>query len=94
MGLGRIRGTNQLSRIRFYCDECQYLGGTTTAYHPASFWVGAYNLRRREQRMITKEIQQYYIGEGKNLTQIRMDDFFRNDANFVDPKPGFFARYS
>ena len=39
--------------------------------------------------MVQSEIKRIYIGAG-NLTQKRMEEFFRHDANFSEYTPGFF----
>lgn len=65
------------------------MGGSVTSYHPASFFIGAHKLENSEARMITSEIKRVWIGDG-NLTQKKMEAFFRNDNHFPNATPGFF----
>jgi hypothetical protein len=88
MGLTRHRGSDILQQVGFYCDECEYMGGATTGYYDPSFFVDAYDETWANQKRITKEIKRHYIGDG-SLTQAKMEEFFRDDANFVDATPGF-----
>lgn len=37
-----------------------------------------------------EEIKRHYVGTG-SLTQTKMEEFLKNDANFVNPTPGFFT---
>ncbi len=80
-----------LGMVGFWCDQCEYMGGSRAAYHPASFFVEAYTLARCDQKRITKEIKRLYLGRCK-LTQEKMEAFFRNDTNFHNPTPGFFEQ--
>jgi hypothetical protein len=88
LGLTWQRNGN-LGMVGFYCDECEYLGGSATAYHPASFFVEAQTLDNCEQLRITKEIRRMWIGDS-NLSQKEMVAFFHNDDNFTEATVGFF----
>jgi hypothetical protein len=79
----------RLGSIGYYCQECDYLGGSPADYYPASFFAYECDLSWAEQRRIAKEVKRAYIGRG-NLTQAKMEAFFHNDANFRDCTPGFF----
>jgi hypothetical protein len=37
MGLTFHGDTDRLGGISFYCDDCDYLGGSPIGYHPASY---------------------------------------------------------
>jgi len=73
----------------FYCDGCEYNGPSMPWYHDASFFVEEYKLRKKRQLEITEAIKHHYIGPG-NLTQQKMEAFFRTDKYFVDATPEFF----
>ena len=91
MGLTTAFKHNDLAAVGFYCDECEYLGGSRTGYYKPSLFVQAYGLEPWEQRMLTNEIRRHYIGEGR-LTQAKMEPFFHNDANFSEFTPAYFAQ--
>jgi hypothetical protein len=76
-----------LSSVAFFCDECEYLGGSRTGYEAPSFFVD-YPLPRNAQTMITKEIQRRYLDD--RLTYANMEAYFRNEAHFTEFTPGFF----
>jgi hypothetical protein len=89
MGLTTHR-TGDLGAVGFYCDQCEYQGGSRTGYYQPSLLVEAYSLEPCEQRMIVNEIRRHYIGYG-NLTQRRMEAFFHDDANFSNRVPDYFT---
>ncbi len=70
-------------------DECDYTGGSATGYYTPSFFVEEFTLSRTEQKRIATFIKNRYISS-ERLTQAKMEEFFRNDTNFVDATPGFF----
>ena len=90
MGLTNHHGTGALGAVGYYCDECEYQGGSPTGYHQPSFFMTAYDLSRCEKLRITAEIQRHYIGTG-NLTQKKMEAFFHNEANFVNGRANAFT---
>lgn len=90
MGLTRIRATDVLGHVSFYCEECEYVGGSVTEYHPASFFVEAYQLDQREQKVLTHSIKELFIGTEGNLTHAKMEAFFRDNQNFGNARPFFF----
>jgi hypothetical protein len=79
-----------LGHIGFFCDECEYTGGSQTGYYEPSFFM-PYHTSRTEQLMLTTNIKSRYIGT-ERLTQEKMEEFFHNDANFVHATPGFFRK--
>jgi len=89
LGLTWQRNGN-LGMVGLYCSECEYMGGSWTAYHPASFFVEAHTLANCDQLRIAKEIRRHYIGDGR-LTQSKMEEFFHNHANFSDYTLGLCA---
>ena len=91
MGLSYQHGSGALGHIGFFCDECDYIGGSATGYYTPSFFVEEFTLARGEQRRIAEFIKNRYIGS-ERLTQAKMEEFFHNDTNFVDATPGFFAK--
>lgn len=91
MGLSYQHGSDALGHIGFFCDECDYTGGSATGYYTPSFFVEEYTLPRGEQRRLATFIKTRYIGS-ERLTQAKMEEFFHNDANFVHATPGFFAK--
>lgn len=92
MSLTTLRGTGQLGQVGLYCGECEYGGGSPTSYHAPSFFVDAYTLPRCEQLRVTHEIKRHYLGDEGNLTQAKMEKFFRNDLNFMRAAPSFFQQ--
>lgn len=91
MGLTTHHGSGAVGAVGFYCDTCEYRGGSCTGYYAPSFIVEAYTLSPSDQRMIVNEIKRHYIGTG-NLTQKKMEAFFHEDANFSDATAGCFER--
>ena len=89
MGLSFLHGSGTLGHIGFFCEECEYTGGSSTGYYPPSFFAG-YPAPRCEQLRITGKIKSYFVGSGR-LTQEKMEAFFHNDAHFVHATPGFFT---
>lgn len=79
------------AHIGFHCDKCERAGDGPTDYVTPSFFAD-YKIPRKEQLNITTCIKNHFIGSNKNLTQKSMEDFFHNDANFVDATPGFFTQ--
>jgi hypothetical protein len=79
-----------LSHIGFFCDECEYAGGSPTGYHRPSFFVDTHNIPRCEQARIVGYIKNRYLGDVR-LTQKIMEEFFHHDANFAHATPGFFV---
>jgi len=86
MGLTRLHGTGTLGHVDFYCDECEYMGGSPTGYYQPSFFL-EYDVPRCEQLRITNLIKRHYIGA--DLTQARMEQFFRTDEYFVEGTAGW-----
>jgi hypothetical protein len=93
MGLTFRRGADEISAVRFYCDECEYQGGSPTEYHPPSFFLEAYQLRLCEQKRITGEVKGHFIGADGNLTQKKMEAFFRTNEFFARARPYFFQAW-
>jgi hypothetical protein len=77
---GHVGGA--LGAVGFYCDECEYQGGSRTGYYDPLFFVEEYVLSKHDHKMIVSEIQRHYIGAG-NLTQTKLEAFFRDDTNFT-----------
>ena len=92
MGLSTHHRSGRVGAVGFYCDVCEYLGGTPTTYYRPSFFVEGITLSPSDQKMIIKEIRRHFIGMDVKLTRKTMEEFFRNDANFANPEPGFFTR--
>ena len=92
MGLSTHFRSGVLGYVAFYCDQCEYLGGSQTSYHRPSFFVDTHTLPRGEQKRIVGVIKNLYVGGYERLTQARMEAFFRHDAFFADATPGFFDR--
>jgi hypothetical protein len=91
MGLTTHR-SGDLGAVGFYCEECEYQGGSRTGYYHPSLLVETYTLEPGEQRMIVNEIRRHYIGNDGNLTQKRMEALFHDDANFSRCTAEFFTR--
>ena len=89
MSLSTHYRSGRLGAVGFDCDECEYLGGTPTAYFRPSF-IAPYRMPKTEQLMIVDAIRAEFIGDGK-LTQARMEQFFLDDRYFPNATPGFFA---
>ena len=53
MGLTRLHGTGTLGHVDFYCDECEYMGGSPTGYYQPSFFL-EYDVPRCEQLRINQ----------------------------------------
>jgi len=79
-----------LGAVGFYCDQCEYTGGSRTEYCQPSFFVDTHTLPRCEQLRIVSEIKNQYLGQYERVSQKRMKEFFENDTNFQDATPGFF----
>lgn len=90
MGLTRLHGMDTLGNISLYCNECDHIGGSPIGYYEPSLFM-PYDAPRCEQLRLTTYIKDRYIGAG-SLTQAKMEEFFRNDANFARATPSFFAR--
>ena len=93
MGLTNMSNTGMLGSVGFYCDECEYTGGGPTEYVSPTFWTHMTWMPRCEQLMITRAIKDRYIGWEYRLTQKRMEEFFMNDANFLDATEGVFPQF-
>ena len=52
MGLTTHHGSGAVSAVGFYCDTCEYRGGSCTGYYAPSFFVEAYTISSADQRMI------------------------------------------
>lgn len=91
MGLTTHHGSGAVGAVAFYCDTCEFLGGSCTGYYASSFFVEAYTISAGDQKMIVNKIKRHYLSSG-NLTQKKMEDFFRSDTNFTDVTAGFFER--
>ena len=89
MGLTTHFRGGAVGAVGFYCDTCEFRGGSCTGYYPPSFIVEAYTLSSADQKMLLSEIQRHYLGDG-NLTRRKMEEFFHNDANFTEATGGFF----
>ena len=77
--------------VGFYCDACEHPEHSVTKYDAPSFFVEEQFLAQSEQKQIVTYIKNRYIGN-ERLTQKKMEEFFRNDANFVHATPGFFRK--
>ena len=91
MGLSIHHLSGALGHVDFYCEECEYTGGSITSYHRPSLFVDTHNLPKCEQKRIVGLIKGRYLGRGR-LTQAKMEEFFHNDAHFVLAQPGFFTK--
>ena len=80
-----------LGHIDFFCDECEYTGGSPTGYYEPSFFL-PYEAPRCEQLRLTDFIKNRYIGPYERLTQQKMEQFFHNDTHFAHATPGFFRK--
>ncbi len=90
MALSTHHGSGALGAIGFYCDECEYTGGSPTDYYEPSFFM-PYKAPDCEQLRLTAYIKNRYLGSSGNLTQKKMEEFFHDNANFVHPTPRFFT---
>ena len=91
MCLSTHYGSGAVSGAGFYCDTCEFLGGSCAGYYAPSFFVEAYTLSAGDQRIIVSEIRRHYLGFGQ-LTQTMMEAFFHQDDNFTGATAGFFER--
>ena len=89
LGMSHLR-SGALGHVDFFCDECDYTGGSATGYIPPSFFI-PYIARRGDQLRLPKLVKSRFIGYGR-LTQEKMEAFFHNDAHFAHATPGFFTR--
>ena len=80
------------SSVSFYCDACEPPGQQVTGFHPPSFFVETQKLSRPAHLRIVKYIKNRYIGKDERLTQVKIEEFFHNDANFLHATPGFFTK--
>ena len=88
MGLSRLC-TDTLGHVDFFCDECDYTGGSKVGYYSPSFFM-PYEAPRCDQLRLPKLIKSRFIGY-ERLTQEKMEAFFHDDGHFVRATPGFFA---
>lgn len=75
-----------LARVDFFCDGCD-LGGarsvlTTPAFYTPDFFR---NYDKLGATFLVDAIKSAYFGSNARMTQARMEEFFRNPANFVNP---------
>lgn len=91
MGLTTHHGSGSVGAVGFYCDTCEFQGGSCTGYYPPSFFVDAYTISKADQKMIVNEIHRHYLGTLKP-TQEHMEAFFHEDDNFTAATAGFFER--
>ena len=75
----------------FYCDTCEFLGGSCTGYYAPSFLVEAYTISKADQKIILNQIHRHYLGT-LDPTQEQMEAFFHEGANFTGATVGFFER--
>lgn len=77
-----------LARIDFYCDACKYEGGSLSfAAKPAFYTPDFYrSYDKTGGRFLVNAIKRAYFGSsGSRMTQKRMEEFFNNPSNFVNP---------
>jgi hypothetical protein len=91
MGLTTHFRSHDISAVGFFCEECEYQGGSRAGFYHPSFIVAAYTVSAGDQKMILSEVRRHYLGESGRFTQSKMEEFFGNDANFSDCTPGFFT---
>ena len=91
MGLSTHHRSGAVGAVGFYCNTCEYRGGSCTGYFPPSFFVEAYTISKADQKIILNEIHRHYLGT-LEPTQDQMETFFHEDANFPNGTAGFFDR--
>ena len=77
--------------IGFYCDECEHVGNGPIIYNSPSFFSD-FTVSPHEQATMIRCIKNVFIGSHVPLTQRKMEEFFHNDAHFVQATQGFFAK--
>lgn len=87
----RALSTHQgmLGMSTFCCKECKPINEGLVIYENPSFFMRPEQWTREAQKSLTSTIKQEYIGRG-NLTQKKMESFFKNDELFWYSTPGFF----
>jgi hypothetical protein len=91
MGLATTFKHGDVCGVGFFCEECEYQGGSRTGYYAPSFIVEAYTISPADQRMVLNEIRRHYMDDTGNLTQAKMEAFFSHDGNFSHCLPHFFG---
>ena len=79
--------------IGFYCDECEHVGNGPIIYNSPSFFSD-FTVSPHEQATMIRCIKNVFIGSHVPLTQRKMEEFFHNDAHFVQATPGLLCEGS
>ena len=90
MELGNLLGTTGVGRVGLFCDECYDEWCEISFMLPPSFFTVQHEVPRCAQKTVTQTFKDIYIGREGNLTQKRMEDFFRTDKFFHYATPNFF----
>lgn len=73
----------------FCCGECIPITEGMVRYEPPSFFMRPDQWSRVDQKRLTSTIKEEYIGPG-NLTQKKMEAFFKDDDLFWKATPRYF----
>jgi hypothetical protein len=79
-----------LGMTTFCCGECRPINEGLVIHEKPSFFMRPEQWTRVDQKNLTSTIKELYIGRG-NLTQRRMEVFFKDDERFWYSTPDFFT---
>lgn len=87
--IGDLVGENGKGTVGLYCNECHVEHAELHCMLRPSFFAVEKRVPRCSQKTIARAIHGHFIGNG-NLTQAKMEKFFRTDDFFQNATLGFF----
>ena len=90
MELGNLLGTTGVGHVGLFCEDCYDERCEINFMLPPSFFTVQHKVPRCAQQTVTETFKNIYIGREGNLTQKRMEEFFRTDKFFHYATPNFF----
>ena len=76
-----------LARIDFFCDTCHHSGGTPSFLTTPAFYTPDF-FRFYDKlggKFLVDAIKHAYYGKKVRMTQTKMEEFFNEPSNFINP---------
>jgi hypothetical protein len=78
--------TGGLRNVSFFCDECQFDDIFSLLVRPSLCNPSVFRkYDKTGGKFLVDAVKRAYFGPNVNMTQKRMEEFFNNPNNFVNP---------
>jgi hypothetical protein len=76
-----------LAVVHFFCSNCHHDGGSFSVLTRPSFYTPDFfrNYDKTGAKFLVDAIKWAYYGKKVRMTQAKMEEFFNNPSNFVNP---------